>query len=474
MIKICIYIISTLFLFCASDAGAGRSGRIVNVYYYPWYGSNIHWPDGYLRGKLFPSQPPSLGEYNSRDTAVINQHLRWSDTYGINNWICSWWGPNSYEDVTIHTKISAVIEAYHATYCLFYESAGLLTVQNSQISFDSANTAKLRSDFMYIANSYFPDPKYLRINGRPVVFIYLTRIFTGNYAQAFQLVRKDIQLLGYTIYLIGDEVYWGTPTTARIATLDAITGYNMHGPSQYAGYPSATNFISDVGLLYDQYSAAAKQLGVGFIPNTMAGFNDRAVRLSSNHYIIPNKFAPDSDDVSTLRQFTKMAISHTDSSLNMIAITSFNEWHEDTEIEPTIDSSPTSLDNSQTGYDYTLGYSYAGYGLGYLEVIRSLLPGNPTRVQGAAHHANKYMLGQNYPNPFNPVTTIRYQTVREGRVTMMVYNLIGQEVSTPVDGEKAPGAYEVRFDGGKLPSGIYFYRMSARGYSEVKKMLLLK
>ncbi len=453
---------------------AEGSDRCVNVYYYPWYGPNVHWPGGYLRENLIPAQPPYLGEYDCRDTAVINQQLRWSDAYGIDNWICSWWGPNSYEDITIRTKISPVIQEYNATYCLFYESAGLESVQNEQIYFDVANTTRMRSNFQYIATNYFSDPRYLKIQGRPVVYIYLTRIFTGNYAQALQLVRQDMQQRGYSIYLIGDEMYWGTPDTNRIAALDAITAYNMHGPRQYAGYPMATDLISDVSTIYTQYAAAARQLGVGFIPNTMAGFNDRAVRPGADHYIIPRQFNQDSGTLSTFSQFTKMAIGHIDSSLNMIAITSFNEWHEDTQIEPTITSPPTAHDNTPSGSDFTQNYPYEGYGLGYLELIHSLLSGNPTSVHNRADRARGFRLEQNYPNPFNPVTTIRYQTGVQGWVSIRVYNLFGEEVAVLTDGSKGPGNHEVRFDAGELPSGIYYYRMTARRYSETKKMLVIK
>ena len=85
-----------------------------------------------------------------------------------------------------------------------------------------------------------------------------------------------------------------------------------------------------------------------------------------------------------------------------------------------------------------------------------------------------YRLHENYPNPFNPSTRIAYELPVNGWVQLKVYNTLGQEVATLVNGEKSAGRYEVVWDARNLPSGIYFYRLQANGFSEVKKLLLLK
>lgn len=85
-----------------------------------------------------------------------------------------------------------------------------------------------------------------------------------------------------------------------------------------------------------------------------------------------------------------------------------------------------------------------------------------------------YELLQNYPNPFNPKTTIKFAIPEKAKVTLEVYNLIGQKVVTLVDKELNTGVYEVEFDGSNLVSGIYLYRIQAGSFVSVKKMLLLK
>jgi len=87
---------------------------------------------------------------------------------------------------------------------------------------------------------------------------------------------------------------------------------------------------------------------------------------------------------------------------------------------------------------------------------------------------SNFYLAQNYPNPFNPTTTIRYVTHGHGRVTLKVYNIKGSVVANLVDAFQAAGNHEVKFDGGKLAGGVYFYRLQAGGQTLSRKLLLIK
>jgi subtilisin family serine protease len=85
-----------------------------------------------------------------------------------------------------------------------------------------------------------------------------------------------------------------------------------------------------------------------------------------------------------------------------------------------------------------------------------------------------FSLSQNYPNPFNPETTIRFNLPKESFVTLKVYNILGKEVATLVNEKKQPGEYKVKWRAENLPSGTYIYQLRAGGFSEAKKMVLLK
>lgn len=86
----------------------------------------------------------------------------------------------------------------------------------------------------------------------------------------------------------------------------------------------------------------------------------------------------------------------------------------------------------------------------------------------------KYALNQNYPNPFNPVTNISYMIPKSSKVSLKVYDLKGQLISTLYEGNQNSGIYLTQFDGSKLASGVYFYKLEAGDYKEVRKMTMIK
>jgi len=86
----------------------------------------------------------------------------------------------------------------------------------------------------------------------------------------------------------------------------------------------------------------------------------------------------------------------------------------------------------------------------------------------------KYSLGQNYPNPFNPTCNVQFSMYKAGQVKLVVYDVQGREVQTLVNEKLSAGTYEVKFDGSMLNSGVYFYKMMTDGFTETKKMTLIK
>ncbi len=99
----------------------------------------------------------------------------------------------------------------------------------------------------------------------------------------------------------------------------------------------------------------------------------------------------------------------------------------------------------------------------------------PTRIQSLESTSiDEFYLNQNYPNPFNPTTTIRYHLSQPNAVTLKIFDILGQEIETLVNTNQLVGEYEVKWDARDYPSGIYFYRLETRSFSQIRKLILLR
>ena len=98
----------------------------------------------------------------------------------------------------------------------------------------------------------------------------------------------------------------------------------------------------------------------------------------------------------------------------------------------------------------------------------------PTSVTGITEIPVKYSLSQNYPNPFNPSTVISYNLAESNYITLKIYNELGREVSTLVNERQNAGSYSISFDGSNFSSGLYYYKLESGGFTDTRKMLLIK
>jgi photosystem II stability/assembly factor-like uncharacterized protein len=134
-------------------------------------------------------------------------------------------------------------------------------------------------------------------------------------------------------------------------------------------------------------------------------------------------------------------------------------------------------------FDIMFTNNLTGWAVGTNGTILSTHTGGITSINATSNEMpNKYNLYQNYPNPFNPVTKIKYDIqqavilsgAKNPFVTLKVYDVLGNEISTIVNERQNPGAYEVKFDGTNYPSGMYFCKLETAGYYNTIKIILLK
>ncbi len=342
----------------------GLSDVLVGTYYYPWF-DNSSFNGGSPAGSntlvyhLDPQITPELGWYNQNDPSVISQHYQWGRYAGIDFFVCSYWGMGSRTDNIIQSRMFNNPDRGDVKLCVFMEPS--ITPRGG------ATETTITAETNYLCDNYFNQPGYFRIDDKPVIFIYVTRAMTdAELTLCINAIRTAAANKGIgEVYIAGDEV-WGSPNASidgpRVSQLDAVSNYDIYGNLGRA------RFVTDSKLdTWQSRNASWKSLtdslGKEFIPAISPGYNDRAVR--DGHSACSRKL---NDETNEFGSFFSGMIDRLDPTANMVMITSWNEWHEDTQIEPTTVAAPTNADDA-SGH-YTEGLYYHGYGTLYLDILR--------------------------------------------------------------------------------------------------------
>ncbi len=365
---------------------------LIGAYYSVWFPGNA--AQGTLRQHLIPRQGADPAKVDSADPRVAEQAIAQASKSGISFFALDWWPSRP----TLTPNVDAFVRARNLSdikFCFLYETWDLgFDAGTESTPVTPGLEAKFDQDLLLFAHKYFSNPSYLRIGGRPVVVLYLTRTLTGDVSGMMTGARSLLKSQGYDPFFIGDEVSWrvtgvntpggaqgftSTPQVSRIDLFDAITAYSLYagGPpdpstpqADFENFPGATKIASDEVGLYRTYQLATGGR-IPVLPDVTPGLNTRGVRLQVNQHAQPRQWLPGQSSGSTLQGYLdQIAKPVLDPSLPMVFVTSWNEWNEDTAIQP-IGGTATSKDDSPSGSDYTQGYRYGGEGNVDLDVLRN-------------------------------------------------------------------------------------------------------
>lgn len=371
---------------------------LVGAYYYTWYPRNFR--QGTLRAKLTPPQEPELGAYASDDVATVERQIAWAAGAGIDFLAVGWWPLRPAQNRVLPRTFLKAANIADVKFCIFYETWALgFDSMKGMTVFDAEKSAKFVQDMVSFGEKFFGHPSYLKVGGRPVVMLYLTRTMSGGYAEAVREARAKLREKGHDVFFVADEVFWNAtrsdatatertelterPQVERIRIFDAITSYNMYEGLMkgHQGYGATSEYLGDVARRYDRFIEAAAG-SVYFVPSVQPGYNDRGVRPNTDHFAIPRRWSPEADDVSFFTEmWRRIGVRYADPRLNMIMITTWNEWNEDTAIEPLKEAPATARDRSPSGDFYTQGYAYRGHGTLYLDALRKLTAEKPAAAR---------------------------------------------------------------------------------------------
>jgi len=353
----------TVFLIGCSLAVAADYDYNVGAYYYPWYGNdNFHGgADTTLRDHLIPKQQPTLGWYDQRAPSVISQHYDWARYAGVDYFVCSYWGEGLQEDLLMRNYMFDNPDRGNIKLATFLEPLiGADTVYD---------------EIAHQAQNYFNQEGYYKVDGKPVVYVYKTALKDDAYIQNYaNLMRQAAADNGYPeIYIVADEMYGALPgnSPSRLAGyFDAITGYDFYAQLvEGFGNPTTTAALDLWDSCNDSWQAACEAAGLDFIPGITPGFNNRGTGGINSP--MPRILAGSSEFGSVFEAELLRVLDNTDEDLGRaLMVTSWNEWHEDTQIKPVMGGATTNVDDSDGGNAYTQGVYYESYGTRYLDILR--------------------------------------------------------------------------------------------------------
>lgn len=296
------------------------SDTIVYCDYYTWH-NRQNWKRGY-------SDMPALGLYDSLDDKVIKEHIRLANEYGIDVLKVEYI-PQFDETIT-----SGILnyDLGDTKLCLMYDS---------RLRFESVGYKKPPYDFNdkviektflddmdHIADTYFDRDNYFKIKGRPVLWIYITRDFTGNYKSVIEKARQNLKSKGFDVYLVGDLVFYNYRLSG-ISAFDAVSCY-----SAYAGRPQNTaDFSQRLKFLYMVWRTAAQLAGRDFIPSGIPAYDDSC--LKNERKSLPALTGTAQDFNFQLQVLSNLLDTvNINPEINQVSIATFNEHQEGTSLEP--------------------------------------------------------------------------------------------------------------------------------------------
>ena len=296
------------------EAPGKTVSRRVMTFYYPWYGTpdgpggagrTVHWGriDAAKKDIEASTNYPTLGAYDSHDPKLIDQHCRWARYANIDTFIISWWGHNSFCDRAMD-KILDGCRRNGLSACIYYE-----TVPRPQTPQSAAD------DIIKVLSKYGKHNAYLKVNAKPVVFVYgraLGQLGLEGWLKAVELVNEKYK---GGVTAIGDKFSYGS---ARV--FDGVHTYNTAGSLRGMRPDEARKWAAGT---YQSWVQLADKAGKISAITVIPGYDDTKIRKPG--------LAVERYDGRLYRVQWEEAIK---ANPHWILITSFNEWHEGSEIEP--------------------------------------------------------------------------------------------------------------------------------------------
>ncbi len=294
------------------DVSYDRVPRKVLAFYYPWYGTPggagpatgyRHWGDADRSARTVERSThyPTLGRYDSFEPKVLTKHTKWAADAGVDGFVVSWWGHGDYSDRALGPILDAC-EARGLDATVYYERVP-----------DPKTAASAATDILKLLRAHADHPAWLTVDGKPVIFVYGRAVGQLGLDGWLRAIDRVNEKLSRDVAFIGDRL---SRPAARI--FDGIHTYN----------PASTIASADdvgrwAGRTYPEWVGMAERTDRISTVTVVPGYDDTKIRT-------PGLAVGRRDGALYAEQWKQVLTADPD----WVLVTSFNEWHEGSEIEP--------------------------------------------------------------------------------------------------------------------------------------------
>lgn len=308
-------------------------------------------------GKRTTPLTPALGAtYTSSDPKVLQQQIDWASQNGVDAFSLEWTTPREISG-SLETNIDdAFLKAPNLSkirWCIFYDfilrlsqTPNLKDVNFSNgLNFDNPKVyATFVSDMVHFAKKYYSQPQYLKIDGRPVIYLWSTWSWKGKYAEAIAEARQKVKAEGYDVFLVGDVV-WANQFDKKLASqFDGNSTFTFLLPGLKWNWKNVQAASVDVDKAYSVWSnrikgvtVAGRNDPINFEPSFTPQFDNRLFSPNDSIYVP----AESKDQViAAANVAVKYAQPVGGQNWKLVWLNTWNNWAETTTVEPTIDLGP--------------------------------------------------------------------------------------------------------------------------------------
>lgn len=315
------------FVSCMRGKLKNAGGKLIGAFYYGWYVEN-DWKEMCKRYVSYAGKPV-LGWYNSIDESVVGEHIDMAKRAGIDFFIVSYDGSDLSKFVLESLLSIAARKDFGIS--IQYE---LCNLYGDPVRVTSKFTHEIETNFKLLSRKMMKSKAWQKIDGKPCVFVYGSRRVLTKLDE-IDLIRSCCKKNDTEVFVFGDEIWWhdvevNLDKAARLGKFDGLYAYNLYIPDGYCSNKkyAGKEYLRFIAPVHEKFSALARQNEQELAPTIMPRYCDSAVRQKEGHYPIPP------ENGKFYRDYFNFAKNCFVGRNKILLITSFNEWYEDTQIEP--------------------------------------------------------------------------------------------------------------------------------------------